>query len=219
MERALARSGRMRSEIKLVAVTKKFSAARIREAYEAGLREFGENYVQEFAEKRPELADLEDARFHFIGHLQSNKARLACELFHVIETADSAKLLERLNAAAEERKTRLEVLLEIKLSGEDTKTGVSPDAIPALLETAAGCGHLVLSGLMTIPPWSANPEDSRPYFRQLATLARDYQLPKISMGMSGDLEVAIEEGATILRVGTALFGARPKPQPAVVPKA
>ncbi len=194
-----------------MAVTKKFSAQAIRTAYEAGLREFGENYVQEFAEKQPHLSDLAEARFHLIGHLQSNKARTACELFPVIESADSPKLLERLNTAAAERNVRLEVLLEIKLSEEENKTGAPPQDIPALLKTATQCPALDISGLMTMPPWSENPENSRPYFQQLAELARQYGLPKRSMGMSGDLEVAIEEGATIIRVGTALFGARPKP--------
>ncbi len=183
------------------------------------MRDFGENYVQEFADKRPVLKDLTDARFHLIGHLQSNKARLACDLFQVIETADSAKLLERLNAAAAERDTRLEVLLEIKLSPEEVKAGASPEQIPILLESARLCPHIELSGLMTIPPWSEEPERSRPYFQELSRLARQYRLPQLSMGMSGDLEVAIEEGATIVRVGTALFGARPKPQTASAPTA
>lgn len=213
MERALERSRRSRSEITLVAVTKKFSAQAIRQAYQAGLRDFGENYVQEFAAKRPELDGLDGLRVHLIGHLQSNKARTACDLFQVVETADSVRLLERLDAAARERDIHLEVLLEIKLSQEAGKSGAHPEEIPALLEAAHKCSQLDLSGLMTMPPWSENPEDSRPYFQQLAGLARQYGLPKLSMGMSGDLEVAIEEGATIVRVGTALFGPRPKPQP------
>jgi pyridoxal phosphate enzyme (YggS family) len=212
LQRAAGRSGRERSAITLVAVSKKFSAAHLRIAYQAGLREFGENYVQEFEEKRPELNDLTGARFHLIGHLQSNKARLACELFQVIQTADSPKLLQRLNDAAAERAFTLEVMIEIKLSPEQSKSGANPADVPALLETAAACRHLTVSGLMTMPPWHEDPEHSRPYFQQLAGLARQFHLPKLSMGMSGDLEVAIEEGATIVRVGTALFGARPKPQ-------
>ncbi len=207
---ALERSGRKRSEITLVAVSKKFSAGRLREAYAAGLREFGENYVQEFADKKKDLGDLSGATFHLIGHLQSNKARLACELFDVIETADSPKLIERLDASVPGGK-RIDVLLEIKLSGEESKTGANPEQIPALLAAAAGCSRIAVSGLMIIPPWSEDPEASRPYFRQLAALARQYQLPGISMGMSADFEVAIEEGATLIRVGTALFGPRPKP--------
>lgn len=211
IQTALQRAGRNRSEITLVAVTKKFSADRVREAYGAGLREFGENYVQEFAEKSPLLADLRDARFHLIGHLQTNKSRVAVDLFEVIETADSPKLLRRLDAAASSKGIKLDVLLEIKLSVEENKAGASPDEIPALLDAAGGCTHLNLSGLMTMPPWSDNPEQSRPYFKSLAELASKYNLKTLSMGMSGDFEVAIEEGATLIRVGTALFGARPKP--------
>jgi pyridoxal phosphate enzyme (YggS family) len=217
IQAAVERSGRHRSEITLVAVSKKFSAERIREGYQAGLREFGENYVQEFAEKRSRLSDLTDARFHLIGHLQSNKARVASDLFDVIQTADSAKLLERLNAAAGEHGRTLEVLIEVKLSDEQSKSGADPQKLPALLNAAAACSHLQLTGLMTMPPWSDDPEQSRPYFRSLAGLARQYGFRKLSMGMSGDLEVAIEEGATIVRVGTALFGPRPKiSEPAAV---
>ncbi len=215
--RAAERSGRNRSDVTLVAVSKKFSAGRLREAYQAGVREFGENYVQEFAEKRPLLADL-DARFHLIGHLQSNKARQACDLFEVIETVDSDRLLRRLDAAAAERRRTIEALLEIKLSSEESKSGAPPQQIPDLLKAAAGCPHLKLSGLMTMPPWSEDQEQSRPYFQELARLARQYGLAQLSMGMSNDFEAAIEEGATIIRVGTALFGARPKPQASSAPQ-
>lgn len=196
----------------LVAVSKKFSAERLRDAYRAGLREFGENYVQEFAAKRPQLQDLDGARFHLIGHLQSNKAAQACELFDVIETADSIKLLERLDGAARERGIQTEVLLEIKLSDEAAKTGADPPCIPELLKRAAVFHHIRVTGLMTMPPWSADAEQSRPYFQRLAQLGREYGLPKLSMGMSNDFEVAIEEGATLIRIGTAIFGPRPKLQ-------
>ncbi len=192
-----------------MAVSKKFSAAHIREAYAAGLRDFGENYVQEFAEKKPALADLPDARYHLIGHLQSNKTRLACEIFDVVETADSPRILERLDACAE--RTQIEVWFEIKLSDEQSKTGAEPEAIPALLSTARRCSRIQVAGLMTIPPWSEDPEISRPYFRRLAELAREHGLRQLSMGMSNDFEAAIEEGATLVRIGTALFGPRPKP--------
>jgi hypothetical protein len=200
-----------------VAVSKKFSAGRLREGYQGGVRVFGENYVQEFAEKRPQLSDLEGARFHLIGHLQANKARQACELFDMVQTVDSQRLLRRLDAAAGQADHTLEVLLEIKLSSEENKSGASPDQIPALLSTAGSCVNLKLLGLMTMPPWSDDPEQSRPYFQELARLAQRYGLPQLSMGMSGDFEVAIEEGATIIRVGTALFGARPKPVASAVP--
>jgi pyridoxal phosphate enzyme (YggS family) len=206
------RSGRDRSAITLVAVTKKFSAAYLHTAYEAGLRDFGENYVQEFQQKKPQLASLVEARYHLIGHLQSNKARAACELFHIIQTVDSPRLLERLDAAAAERGSPVDALLEVKLSPEQSKTGAAPEDLPALIKAIAACRHITVSGLMTVPPWNEDPEQSRPYFRRLAALARDYGFVTLSMGMSADLEVAIEEGATIVRIGTALFGARPKPQ-------
>ena len=201
---AAQRAGRARSDITLVAVTKKFPAAVIRQAYDLGLRVFGENYVQEFETKLPELRDLAGAAFHLIGHLQSNKARIAAELFQTVETVDSEKLAQRLNAAAHS----LEVMIEVKLSEEETKAGASPEALPALIDAIRACPNLRLTGLMTMPPWNENPEVTRPYFRRLAELGRKHSLGKLSMGMSHDLEAAIEEGATHIRVGTALFGPR-----------
>jgi pyridoxal phosphate enzyme (YggS family) len=192
----------------LVAVTKKFSGDVIREAYGLGLRVFGENYVQEFAMKQPALADLTDAEFHLIGHLQSNKSRVAADLFRAIETVDSEKLARRLNEVGKP----LDVMIEVKLSEEESKAGAAPHELPALIEAILGCEHLHLTGLMTMPPWSDDMEQSRPYFRKLAALGRQHGLAKLSMGMSHDLEAAIEEGATHVRVGTALFGPRPKPQ-------
>jgi pyridoxal phosphate enzyme (YggS family) len=214
IEDALLRSGRKRSEVTLVAVTKKFSADRVQQAYDAGLRDFGENYVQEFAAKFPLLRPLAQARFHLIGHLQSNKVRTACELFQVIETVDSAKILKRIDAIAKETNVNVEAFLEVKLSDESNKTGASPDEIPGILEAAVSCERVRVSGLMTLPPWSEDAEKSRTYFRKLALLARKFQLPNLSMGMSGDFEIAIEEGATVIRVGTALFGRRPRPDEA-----
>ncbi len=209
---AVRRSGRARGDVTLVAVTKKFPAAAIREAYDLGLRVFGENYVQEFAVKQPEVAGLQGAEFHLIGHLQSNKSRLATGLFQVIETVDSAKLGRRLNEATEEAGAgnTLEVMIEVKLSPEGTKAGTAPEDLPGLIDALHACPRLRLTGLMTMPPWSDNPEETRPYFRRLAELGRTHGLPKLSMGMSHDLEAAIEEGATLVRVGTALFGPRPK---------
>jgi len=206
--RAAARAGRKRSDILLVAVTKKFPAAAIREAFELGLRDFGENYVQEFEEKRAELADCTGARYHFIGHLQSNKAKIAAKIFDVIHTVDSAKIARRLEGDA--RAPGLEVLIEVKLSTETAKVGAAPEEIPALVEAIRGCPHLRLLGLMTMPPWSDDAETSRPYFARLRELAEQNGVKQLSMGMSHDLEVAIEEGATIVRVGTALFGRRKK---------
>ncbi len=203
---AAARAGRKREDITLVAVTKKFSAEVMREAYELGLRVFGENYVQEFEDKYPPLAHLSDATFHLIGHLQSNKTKPAGELFHVIETVDTAKLAQRLESLGKS----LTVMIEVKLSHEQSKHGAAPEELPALIAAIRACPHLNLTGLMTMPPWSDDAEAGRPYFRKLAELARQHGLPELSMGMSHDLETAIEEGATHVRVGTALFGPRPK---------
>ncbi len=204
---AAAKAGRDPAAITLIAVTKIFPARAIRDAYEIGLRDFGENYVQEFEGKAPEVADLAEARFHLIGHLQSNKARKASELFHTVQTVDSAKLARRLHEAGK----ALDVMLEVKLSEEENKSGAAPEELPALIEAVRSCGNLRLLGLMTMPPWSDDPEPSRPYFRRLRQLAEQHALQALSMGMSHDLETAIEEGATHVRVGTALFGKRRKP--------
>jgi pyridoxal phosphate enzyme (YggS family) len=206
IEDAVKRAGRRRSEVTLIAVTKKFPAEVTCQAYELGLRYFGENYVQEFEAKRPALASLTDAEFHLIGHLQSNKASSAAELFQAIETVDSEKLARRLDQSGR----ALEVMIEVKLSEEGTKAGAAPEALAGLIDVIRGSAHLRLTGLMTMPPWSDDPEQTRPYFRRLAELARTHGLPKLSMGMSHDLEAAIEEGATHIRVGTALFGPRKK---------
>ena len=202
--RAAERARRDPAGITLLAVSKLFPAAAIREAYELGLREFGENYVQELENKWPELADLSHARFHLIGHLQSNKSKKAAELFQVIETVDSPKLARRLNDAGRQ----LEVMLEVKLSEEEAKSGADPAALAELIEAVGGCGNLRLLGLMSMPPWTEDAEASRPYFRRLRELAERLGLRQLSMGMSHDLEAAIEEGATCVRVGTALFGKR-----------
>jgi len=206
--RAADRSHRDPSGILLLAVTKVFPAPAIREAYDLGLRDFGENYVQEFETKAPELRALAGARYHLIGHLQSNKCRKAAELFQTIQTIDSPKLARRLNEAG----ARLDVMLEVKLSPEDAKAGAEPAALPELIEAVRACSNLRLLGLMTMPPWSDDPEAGRPYFRQLRELAEKHGLPGLSMGMSHDLETAIEEGSTCVRIGTALFGKRRKPQ-------
>lgn len=203
---ALARCGRSRREITLIAVTKKFPAQIVRAAYDAGLRTFGENYVQEFETKHPALADLTGAEFHLIGHLQSNKARTAAELFQTIETVDSPKLARRLDQIGRP----LEVMIEVKLSGEESKAGADPESLTELIDAIRDCPNLRLTGLMTMPPWNENAEATRPYFRRLAELGRKFELPKLSMGMSHDLEAAIEEGATHIRIGTALFGPRVK---------
>ena len=206
MAEAARRAGRNVAEIRLVAVTKVFPASAIQLAYQHGLRDFGENYVQEFQGKAAQLAALDGARFHLIGHLQSNKARLAAELFQVIQTVDTPKLAQRLDQA----ERPLDVMLEVKLSDEPSKKGCAPQDIPAILEAVASARHLKLLGLMTVPPWSEDPEVARPYFTRLRELAEQHRLPQLSMGMSHDFEAAIEEGATIIRVGTGLFGPRRK---------
>ena len=204
---AAARAGRRREEILLLAVTKKFPAAVVREAYGLGLRSFGENYVQEFEDKSGALADLTDTRFHLIGHLHSNKTKKAAELFRVIQTVDSARLARRLDGEGKQ----IEVMIEVKLSSEDTKEGTAPDDVPALIEAICSCRNLTLLGLMTMPPWTTDAELSRPYFVRLRQIAGQHGLKHLSMGMSNDFEVAIEEGSTIVRLGTALFGPRRKP--------
>ncbi len=164
---ACTRCGRCREEVTLLAVTKTFPAEVILEAYDLGLREFGENYVQEFEQKAPLARPLAGARFHLIGHLQSNKSRRAGELFDVIETVDSPKLARRLDALARP----LDVMIEVKLSPEEAKAGCAPEDLPALIDTIRACPNLRLTGLMTMPPWSEDPELSRPYFRRLRELA------------------------------------------------
>ena len=201
---ACNRARRDPGEITLIAVTKVFPADAIREAYELGLREFGENYVQEFEGKYPEVGGLAGARFHLIGHLQSNKTRKAAEIFHAIQTVDTPKLARRLNEAS----NPLEVMIEVKLSEEQSKSGAAPADLAELVSAICACPNLQLTGLMTMPPWSDDPEPSRPYFARLRQLAEQHGLPALSMGMSHDLEVAIEEGATHVRLGTALFGPR-----------
>lgn len=204
--RAAQRAHRDPQTILLLAVTKVFPATVIEEAYALGLREFGENYVQELEGKYGQVHNLEGVRFHLIGHLQSNKSGKAAELFDVVQTVDSAKLARRLSDAGRS----LEVMLEVKLAPEEAKSGAAPEELPELIAAVQALARLRLTGLMTMPPWSDDPEASRPYFRRLRELAERHGLPQLSMGMSGDLEVAIEEGSTCVRVGTALFGKRKK---------
>jgi len=205
ISRAAARAGRNRRDVTLVAVTKRFPAPVIREAYRAGLRDFGESYVQEFAAKHPEVEDLEGARFHLIGHLQSNKAAVAAKHFDSVRTVDAGKVARKLDQGGR----GIDVMIEVKLSGEVAKSGVPPEELPQLIEQVRACSHLRLTGLMTMPPWSEDAESARPYFVRLRQLAEQYGLTGLSMGMSNDFEVAIEEGATDIRVGTAIFGPRP----------
>jgi len=215
---AARRAGRNPDEITLMAVSKTHPPELIREAYDAGLRVFGENRVQEFSGKSAALVDLHDANWHLIGHLQSNKAARAAELFSAIDSVDSLKLAEKLNSSAQSLGKRLEVLIEINVGGEAAKSGLAPNSpeLEDLLNAAPRLDHLEFRGFMTIPPFTENPEDARPYFNQSRKLRNEValrRLPSISMdvlsmGMSHDFEVAIEEGSTCVRVGTAIFGER-----------
>jgi pyridoxal phosphate enzyme (YggS family) len=203
---ACARANRNPQDVHLLAVTKIFPAQTIHEAYAVGLREFGENYVQEMENKAAAVAGLEGARFHLIGHLQSNKTKKAAQLFAAIDSVDSVKLARRLDAEG----VALDVTIEVKLSHEESKSGAAAESLAQIVEAVRASQNLRLKGLLTVPPWSEDVELSRPYFVQLRELAAAHQIPELSMGMSHDLEVAIEEGATWVRVGTALFGRRKK---------
>lgn len=217
---AARRAGRSLEDIALMAVSKTQPAEHIREAYEAGLRVFGENRVQEFANKVNALRDLHNAEWHMIGHLQTNKAVKTAELFRAVDSVDSLKLAEKLDAAARALGRKLDVLVEINVGGEEAKSGAAPDspALDELLMAAPRLEALVFRGLMTVPPFSDDPQGARPYFRELHELRDEIaarKLPAItmdqlSMGMSHDFEVAIEEGSTCVRVGTAIFGERAK---------
>jgi pyridoxal phosphate enzyme (YggS family) len=217
---AAQRSGRNLGEIALMAVSKTQSPERIREAYDAGQRLFGENRVQEFADKAASLSDLHGTNWHMIGHLQTNKSAKAAELFRAVDSVDSLKLAEKLDAAVRTLGRKLEVLVEINVGGEAAKTGMSPgsSALEELLLAAPRLEALVFRGLMTVPPFTDDPEGARPYFRKLrelrdAVAARKLpavSMDQLSMGMSHDFEVAIEEGSTCVRVGTAIFGERGK---------
>lgn len=222
ISQASARAGRNPDSVTLMAVSKVVEPERIRQAYAAGIRVFGENRVQEFADKASSLKELTQAEWRLIGHLQSNKANRAAELFHAIDSVDSLRLAQKLDQAARQSGKILSVLIEINVGGEENKSGVSPSS-PELEEILQGMNtlaNLQVRGLMTIPPFTEDPQGARPYFRTLRELREritSRSLPRIqmdvlSMGMSHDFEVAIEEGSTCVRVGTAIFGPRPKPQ-------
>jgi pyridoxal phosphate enzyme (YggS family) len=213
---AAARSaGRDPSTIRLVAVSKTFPVDAIREAYAAGQRDFGENRVQEVLQKITSAADLE-IRWHLLGHLQTNKARKAGPAFATIHSVDTVELLEKIDAAAADAGRTPELLIQVDLAGETTKFGASPEDVPRLFDAAASCRAARVSGLMTLPPVPESPEDARPWFRRLRGLRDQWlaagvpapMLRELSMGMSADFEVAIHEGSTIVRVGTAIFGSR-----------
>jgi len=214
---ACARANRPPSDVALMAVSKMHPAEAILEAHAAGQRLFGENRVQEFATKVPALSTLYSLPstpcFHLIGPLQNNKTTKAAELFHAVDTIDSLKTAQRLNDAARALNKTLPILIEVKLSHEETKHGLAPEELPALLAALAPLTNLRASGLMTVPPWSEDAETARPYFQHLRrlrdeNLAAHPTLTQLSMGMSNDFVVAIEEGSTTIRIGTAIFGKR-----------
>jgi len=215
MAAAAGAAGRAPSSIRLVAVSKTFPTDAVREAYAAGQRDFGENRVQEGLQKIGETTDL-TIRWHLLGHLQTNKARKAGPAFAMVQSVDSVELIQKLDAAATEAGRSPELLIQVDLAGEATKFGVPPAEVPRLFDAAGACRAASVVGLMTLPPVPDTPEDARPFFRRLRGLRDEWlaagvpapMLRELSMGMSGDFEVAIEEGATIVRVGTAIFGSR-----------
>jgi len=215
MAAAAGAAGRDPSSIRLVAVSKTFPIEAVREAYAAGQREFGENRVQDGLQKIGETTDL-TIRWHLLGHLQTNKARKAGPAFAMVQSVDSVELIQKLDAAAAETGRAPELLVQVDLAGEATKFGAPPAEVPRLFEAAGACRAASVVGLMTLPPVPDTPEDARPFFRRLRELRDEWlaagvpasMLRELSMGMSADFEVAIEEGATIVRVGTAIFGSR-----------
>ena len=217
---ACRRANRRENDVALMAVSKVHPVESILEAYAAGQRLFGENRVQEFQEKSSKVKRLADAEFHLIGPLQSNKTAKAAELFDAIDAVDSLKIAQRLNNAAAALAKKLPVLIEVKLSHEESKHGLAPAELPSLLAAMDELESIEAVGLMTVPPWSEDAETARPYFRELRRLrdesiARFPRVTQLSMGMSNDFAVAIEEGSTCIRVGTAIFGRR-TPQAAEV---
>ena len=218
IDAASARAGRDPSSVTLVAVSKTFDESRVRAAYAAGQRDFGENKVQEGLQKIAATADTPGVRWHLIGHLQSNKARKAAASFAWIHSVDSVDLLRRVDSGAEAEGTSPQVLIQVDLAGETTKFGAPPGTVDTIARHALEARAVRLAGLMLIPPWSEDPEVTRPWFvrlREVRSRLLDSGIPAeslrhLSMGMSHDFEAAVEEGATIVRVGTAIFGARKK---------
>jgi len=214
---ACAKAGRKPDEVEILGVTKTHGPEVVREAWEAGIRRFGENKVQEAAWKIPEC--VSGPEWHLIGHLQRNKVRAALELFSVIHSVDSARLLEQIEHVAEESGHRPEILLEVNVSGEASKDGLRPEQVPEVIECALGCRNVTLTGLMTMAPFCPDPEGARPVFAKLRECRDRWEkqfgigLPNLSMGMSNDYLAAVEEGATWIRLGTVLFGSRPKWKP------
>ncbi len=205
-------AGRDPASVSLVAVSKTLPSAAVRAAYDAGQRDFGENYVQELLGKREALADLADLRWHFIGHLQTNKARSVAKIVHAVHSVDSVKLAVELGHRATAAGRTVEALVEVNVGGEASKSGCAPGDVGAVLDAVAREPALVLRGLMTVPPHTDDPAGAGVFFAALAALRDAHggigRLPELSMGMTHDLEIAVAHGATVVRVGTAIFGAR-----------
>lgn len=215
IEQAAARCGRDPASVHLLAVSKTVSAESVKEAIDAGIRLLGENYIQEAREKIDALIG-NPASWHFIGHLQTNKARFAVELFDLVHSVDSLKLARELDKQARRRNKIQPILIQVNIAEEASKSGITEQAAPQLICEVSRCGNLAIRGLMTMPPYFNAPEKVRPYFKALRQLAGriaamnidGVTMTELSMGMTGDFEVAVEEGATIVRVGTAIFGER-----------
>lgn len=215
IEKAAERSGRKSSDIKLLAVSKQVEADRIKEAVESGHLNFGENYVQEFLTKYEILSENKNIDWHFIGHLQKNKVKYIIDKVSLIHSVDKVSLAEEINKRAEKLGITIPILIEVNLGGEESKSGIQAGELGNFLEQVSPFQYIKLSGLMALPPYCENVEDSRSYFIKLRELRDSFNssyntLNELSMGMSHDFEVAVEEGATIIRVGTAIFGERPK---------
>jgi pyridoxal phosphate enzyme (YggS family) len=207
--RACERVGRDPGSVQLIAVSKGHPEETIRAAYAAGLRVFGENYAQELAQKAAALSDLADIRWRFIGHLQRNKVKLIEQARATVDTVDSIRLAETISTRASARDADVELLLQVNVGGEAQKSGCAPGEVPELIEAVRRLPSVTLRGLMTVAPHFDEPADSRPIFAALRELATEHGLPELSMGMTHDLEPAVEEGATMVRIGTAIFGPRP----------
>ncbi len=209
IERACARAGRDPAGVRLIAVSKGHPEETVRAGYDAGLRVFGENYAQELERKAASLRDLPDLSWRFIGHLQRNKIKLIERARATVDTVDSARLAKAISDRAASRNENVELLLQVNVGGETQKSGCSPDEVPALVAAVRELSHVTLRGLMTVAPHFEDPERARPVFAALREMAAAHDLPELSMGMTHDLEPAVEEGATMVRIGTAIFGPRP----------
>ena len=211
--RACERAGRDVDTVQLISVSKGHPVETIRAAYDAGMRVFGENYAQELAEKASILSDLEGIQWRFIGHLQRNKIKLIERARASVDTVDSLRLAEAISSRAQLDGHQVELLIQVNVAREEQKSGCAPDALPELVEAVQALPNVDLRGLMTVAPDLDDPEETRPFFSALRELAKSQGLPELSMGMTHDLEQAVEEGATMLRIGTAIFGPRPAVEP------